>query len=163
MKYVIVKGASNHGKSTTIDAVCRILNPERIERLNTDKKQLQYFDRNEPMHNGCFVIWVSGKIVLVSAGATTEHKTRITVLIEILIELNIQIDFAIVAMRSREQTEGFNTPEELKLLGDYLGTVEINSIPGDYQNSSEWKDRVQDIVNMLWKAGLEVESQAMAG
>lgn len=163
MKYVIVKGARDHGKSTTIDAVCSILNPERIQRVNTDKRQLEYFDRNEPMHNGCFLLRVHGKIILISAGATTEHKTRITVLIDILIELNIQTDFAIVAMRRCERMEGFNTPEELTLLGEDLGLVESNLIDGDYQNSSEWKDRVQRIVDMLRKAGLEIESKAVAG
>ena len=162
MKYIIVKGASHHGKSTTIDAVCRMLNPERVKRLNTVKRQLQDFDMNEePMHNGCFVLWVRGKIILVSAGATTEHKTKITVLIKILIELDIHIDFAIVAMRSREQTEGFNTQEELNLLGEYLGTVEINWLEGDYENSPQWKERVQGIVNMLRAAGLVMGEDAV--
>ena len=162
MKYIIVKGASHHGKSTTIDAVCRMLKPERVERLNTVKRELQYFDQSEPKHNGCFLLWVRGKIILVSAGATTEHKTSITVLITILIELQIEIDFAIVAMRSREQTKDFNTPEELKRLGECLGTVEISWIAGDYKNSIEWKDRVQGIVDMLNAAGLVTEDEMVA-
>jgi hypothetical protein len=163
MKYIIVKGASHEGKSTTIDAVCRMLNPDQVKRLNTSKKELQPFDMSEPMHNGCFVLWVRGKIILVSAGATTEHKTRITVLVSILIELEITIDFAIIAMRSREQTEGFDTPEELKLLGQDLGTIYIDKIDGDYENSQKWKDRAQGILDKLREAGLVMEMELEAG
>jgi hypothetical protein len=154
MKYILVSGASHAGKSTTMDAVCKMLKPDRIQRLNPDTKTLEDIGGVHHMLNGSFLLEVNGSIILVAAGATTEQKITITLLVKIAIELKLRIDFAIVSMRSYEKKTGFNTPEELKSLGECIGSFTVNKISGeDFKNSQQWKARVQGIVNLLAKHG----------
>jgi hypothetical protein len=72
------------------------------------------------------------------------------------------VDFAIIAMRSHERKDGFNTPEELLSLGEDMGTVYINHLGEDYHNSEEWKKRVEGIVDTLKKHGLEIPEILLA-
>lgn len=155
MKYILLKGASHAGKSTTMDAVCKMIKPDRIRRLNPNAKTLEDIDGIDGMLNGSFILEVNGMILLVAAGATTEQGVTITMLVKIAIDLKIRIDFAIVSMRSYEMKSGFNTPTELKSLGECIGTFVIHKVPGDnFRNSEHWKARVRGIVNLLEEHGL---------
>src|ERR1700757_2128780 len=104
MKYILIIGTTNAGKSTTIDAVCKKLNPTSVQHLKSDKT-FEKVAIDVDILNGTYLIEVNGKIILVSAGAPTEQNIRITVLIEICIKLKIKIDFALVAMRTVERRE----------------------------------------------------------
>jgi hypothetical protein len=120
MKYILIIGRANDGKSTTIDAVCKQLKPTRVEKLDVRRRMIEEQDNSVPILNGTYIIEAQGKIILVVAGAPTEQGTTITVLINICIELKLKIEFALVCMRSYERSEGFNTRVELKELGQCI-------------------------------------------
>lgn len=155
MKYILLKGASHAGKSTTMDAVCKMLKPDHIQRLNPTAKTVEDIDGIYEMFNGSFILEVNGVIILVAAGATTEQGVTITMLVKIAIALKIRIDFAIVSMRSYETKDGFNTPTELNSLGECIGTFVVHKIRGDdFRNAEQWKTRVQGIVTLLEEHGV---------
>lgn len=157
MKYILIKGTSHAGKSTTMDAVCKGLNPSRVQRLNPGKGTLEDFDTSHEMLNGSFVLEVHGTIILVAAGATTEQGFKITTLIDIVVRLKGKIDFAIVSMRSYELKEGYDTPSQLAQVGKCIHEVCIEKIPGDdFMNSTEWLDRVTGILEALRLHGVAV-------
>ena len=149
MKYILLIGTKDAGKSTTVDAVCKRLKPDVVKQLQWDKT-FKDVDPSKEIRNGTYLIQVQGKFILVVAGAPTEQGIRVTVLINICIELNIKIDFALVVMRSYERSEGFKTREELKKLGECVYEDTIYNISGeDYQNSAEWNERINRIVNSI--------------
>ena len=158
MKYILVRGASHEGKSHTMDGVRKALNPSRIQRLNTTTKTLEDFDMSKEMHNGSFVLEVNGKIILISAGSPTEQSIQITGLIELVILLKGEIDFAIVSMRSYEKKSGFDTPAELAAAGDCILDISIEQVAGDYKNSVSWRSRINNIVEALKSNGLMVRT-----
>jgi molybdopterin-guanine dinucleotide biosynthesis protein len=149
MKYILLVGTKDAGKSTTIDAVCKRLKPDAVKQLHWDRT-FKDVSPTQKIRNGTYIIQVKGKFVLVVAGAPTEQGIRITVLIQVCIELNIKIDFVLVVMRSYERSEGFNTRQELKELGECVYEETIYQIPGDnYQGSVEWNERVNKIVDCI--------------
>lgn len=156
MKYILLKGASSSGKSTTMKAVCKVIKPDRIQRLRPGIRTLEDCDVNVDMANGTFVVQKGEMIILTSAGSPTEQGIRITVLIEMVIELRGRVDIAIVSMRKYEQKEGFDTPMELNGLGECLHIETIRRIPDDFVKSAEWNSRIVRIVNVLENAGVEV-------
>jgi hypothetical protein len=156
MKYILLRGASHAGKSTTMDAVCRRLNPSRMQRLNVLAQTLEDIYAGDVVANGTFVLEVDGKIILVSAGSPTEQGFTITLLIEIVIRLKGKIDFALVSMRSYELKDGFDTISELELLGDCIQQVHINRLPDDYEHSAEWQGRIASILNILAVHGIGI-------
>jgi len=149
MKYILLIGTRDAGKSTTVDAVCKILRPKVIKRLQ-GKETFTEVGSDEQIHNGTYLIEVNGKSILVVAGAPTEQGIRITILVQICIELDIKLDFALVAMRSYERSEGFNTREELEQLGECVHQESIYKIPGEgFRQTDEWKGRIDRIVNIM--------------
>jgi hypothetical protein len=162
MKYILLRGASHAGKSTTMDAICKRLHPARVQRLNVDAQTLTNYDIEGEMANGTFVLEVNGKIILVSAGSPTEQGYTITLLIDIVIRLKGRIDFAFVSMRSYELKDGFDTISELDRLGDCIQQVRINRLPDDYAHSEEWLARIASIMETLARHGLELGEVASA-
>ena len=158
MKYVLIRGAKDDGKSTTIDSVCKQLKPSRIQRLNINEENLEIVDNTIDIQNGTFIIEVNGKIILVVAGTPTEQKITITVIIEIVIKLKIKIDYAIVAIRSFEKKDGFDTGNELAKYGDCILEERIYRIDDDKNHDDEnwfkdtevWNKRIFKIVSCLY-------------
>lgn len=150
MKYVLIIGASENGKSTTINEVCKKLKPTRSWELNSDGLFVEV-KANIGMFNGTYLIEVNESIILVAAGSPTEQDITITVLVDIAIKLKFDIKILIVAMRSFEKKEGFDTPNELKKIGENIYQEKIYKIAGDYKNTAEWNDRVKKIVSVLIK------------
>ena len=92
MKYILIIGTKDAGKSTTIDAVCKKLKPTSVERLNSEKV-FEKVSNTVDILNGTYVIEVDGKIILVVAGAPTEQGITITVLIKICLKMFLVIYF----------------------------------------------------------------------
>lgn len=154
MNYILLSGTSNAGKSTTIFAICQALNPSKVWKVDLWDKLLEpaTLDR---IYNDTFLIEVNGKMILAVAGAPTEQCEKISVIIDILIKLKIKIDFAIVAMRSYEKKEGFDTRGELTELGTCVLDEQIWQIEGDdYKQSKEWRARINRYVRLI-KGNLE--------
>lgn len=158
MKYILIIGAKDVGKSNTVDGVCKKLNPTKIQRLDAHNKTLKDCEITESILNGTYIIEVKGKVILIVAGTPTEQEIRITVIMQICVELNIKIDFAILTMRTFEKSIDkhgvrFNTWQELKEFGECILETKIyNRIEGDgdtYKQTAEWKERVENIVKHL--------------
>ncbi|MFD2921779.1 hypothetical protein ACFS6H_18815 [Terrimonas rubra] len=151
---ILLVGASNAGKSSTIQNVCKKLNPQKVFQLWPDPKN-HTNSKIEPsstdaIFNNTFIIEVAGKLILVCAGAPTEQNIRITILIEICITLKIDIFFALVAMRSFEKREGFDTPAELRLKSNIILEERIHRIQGDnFMETPEWNTRINGIVKLI--------------
>ena len=152
MKYILIIGTTNAGKSTTINAVCKKLNPTSIQCLKSDKT-FEKVAIDVDVLNGTYLLGINGKIILVSAGAPTEQNIKITILIEICIKLKIEIDFALVAMRTVERREGFNTKKELKEFGECIFEERIWQVNGDnFESSKEWQNRIDKISGLIKNA-----------
>lgn len=150
MKYIIIIGKGNSGKSTTIDAICKRLKPDEIFLLNSDKFLNVPID--SVIHNGTYLLRVKSKSILIVAGAPTEQRIRITILIEICIKMSIKIDFALIAMRSYERTIGYNTKNELEIFGECILMRKIEKVIGDdFRQSLIWNNRVNEIFNLINK------------
>lgn len=153
MKYILITGTKDSGKSTTVNAVCKRLNPSVIYRLTADRT-FEKVDITIDLLNGTYIVEVSGKIILVIAGAPTEQNIQITILIEICIKLKIKIDFALVSKRTFERSENFDTVNELKNFGECVLEEKIYRIVGEnFKESKEWKNRIERIY-MLVKTAL---------
>jgi len=150
MKYILIIGRANDGKSTTMEAVCKLLKPLKIQRLNVPSKKLEEQESTVSILNGTYVINVNGKIILVVAGAPTEQGFSITVIIKICIELDIKIDWALVSMRSFERSNGFHTRMELEQYGECILEERIWRINNPQFNDTDaWKSRINKIVNLI--------------
>ena len=154
MKSILIIGASNAGKSTTIREVCRRLKPSKVYRLYADIENLENsrIDLSEvdKIFNDTFIVEYQGKFILVVAGATTEQNIQITTLIEICIKIKIYISFLLVSMRSFEKREGFDTPKELKNNSEIVLTEKIYRINDEnFMNNNEWQKRIDKIVKTL--------------
>jgi hypothetical protein len=150
MKYVLVIGRKDDGKSSTMEDVCKQLAPTKVERLNIEKKSLEMCENSIPILNGSYVITVKGRTILVVAGAPTEQGFSITLIIKICIELNIEIYFALVSMRSYERAEGYDTKNELLKFGDCVLQERIWKIEGEkFRETKEWKCRIEKIISLV--------------
>lgn len=154
MKSILIIGASDAGKSTTMREVCKRLNPTKVYRLFADKYILENsriaLSEVTNIFNDTFIIEVHGKSILVVAGAPTEQIITITILIEICIKIKIDISFALVSMRSYEKREGFDTPNELKAKSEVVLTEKIHRIGADkYMKDPEWIRRIDKIVEAI--------------
>ncbi|MEO8759755.1 MAG: hypothetical protein ABI388_01950 [Bacteroidia bacterium] len=153
-KSILIIGASNGGKSTTMQAVCKKLNPTKVFKLcpNVDNYKESSIEISTLDHifNDTFIIEVNAQFVLVCAGAPTEQKIKITILIDICIEINIDISFFLVSMRSFEKKEGYKTQIELSNKSHIILTERIYRInDDDYKNTNEWKDRINRITKLI--------------
>lgn len=149
MKSILIIGAADAGKSTTAQEVCKRLKPTKVSRLNISEENL--IDAEiENIFNNTFIIEVSGKLILIVAGATTEQGFKITVIIDVCIKLKLNISFALVSMRSFERKKGFDTKTQLSSNSDILLEERIFKINDkDFRDSKEWKSRTQRIVNLI--------------
>ncbi|MBS1526373.1 MAG: hypothetical protein JST19_12035, partial [Bacteroidetes bacterium] len=120
MKYILIIGRANDGKSSTMREVCRRLAPTQIWQFRHADRTFQIVDNTHDIVNGSYLTEVAAKIILVVAGAPTEQRISITALLKICIELNIKIELALVSMRSFEKTEGYDTKNELRKVGECL-------------------------------------------
>lgn len=154
MKSILIIGASNAGKSTTMNEVCKRLNPSEVYKLIVNRGDFEK-SRIEPaeideIFNNTFIIKVKGKFILVVAGAPTEQNIKITVLIEICIKIEIEISFLLVSMRSFEKREGFDTPTELENKSEVVLTEKIYRIGEEkFEESVEWNSRINTIVDLV--------------
>jgi hypothetical protein len=154
MKSILIIGASNAGKSTTMREVCKKLSPSKVYRLyanknNLEKSRIELSDVKK-IFNDTFIIEIDGKFVLVVAGAPTEQKIKITILIEICIELKINISFILVSMRSFERSKNFDTPNELKKKSEIVLTEKIHIIKDEkFEDNIEWNKRINKIADTL--------------
>ncbi|MDR6459063.1 putative Fe-S cluster-containing radical SAM superfamily protein [Chryseobacterium vietnamense] len=149
MKSILIIGASNAGKSTTAQEVCRQLKPNKVFRLDISKEELNDAEI-ENIFNNTFIIEVNGKLILIVAGATTEQGVKITAIIDVCIKLKLDISFALVSMRSFERTEGFDTKNQLSSISEILLEERIYKInEADFRNSKEWKSRIEKIVRLI--------------
>lgn len=148
MKYILIIGASRSGKSTTINAVCKKLKADKVWQLNSES-QFTEVDKTTEIKNGTYIIEVSGKIILVVAGSPTEQEITITIIIKVALKFKATIDFAIVTMRSFEKREGYDTPNELKLLGEKIYQEKIYRIEAELENNPIWNKRVNNIIEII--------------
>ena len=146
MKSILIRGAKNSGKSTTIQAVCENLNPKKVYMLSDDLIESEI----ENIFNHTFIIEVNGKLILIVAGTPTEQDWKITDIYKHCQKLNLDIHFLIVAMRTFEKKDGFNTLKELEKISSIVLKEEITRIPGaNFKKTKEWKDRIERIVNVV--------------
>lgn len=145
MEALVIKGRSSDGKSTTMRELCKALNPQKVMQVNLKEKILTKSVASD-IQNGTFIITVSGKDILISAGSPTEQGVKITRILEICKTLGYKIDFALVSMRTRERKQGFSTISELKKIASNVTVEPIKKISGsDFLHSSEWSKRISDM------------------
>jgi len=155
MKYILLKGKMNAGKSSTITAICQNFNISSCQRITLDangKLKIQN-DTSNNFGNGTFIINVNGSNILIVAGAPTEQKIAITLILIFIMELQIEISFALISVRSREVLAGFDTVSELEKLGHVcILEEEINRIDtDDYTSTSIWENRIKKISDLINK------------
>lgn len=147
MKYILVRGTANSGKSTTMNEVCKRLNPVIIKKLKNNS--FVESDKDVKILNDTFLITYKSKNILVVAGAPTEQNRKITDIIKICINLNIEIEIALVSMRSVERKENYDTPSELKKIGTCILDEQIWKIEGEYSESKKWNNRIENIISLI--------------
>ncbi len=156
MKYILIVGKKDAGKSTTISNVCERLKPTKIQRLIIYENSIhsgyrcEDVDQVDEIFNGTYILEVNGKVILIVVGSPTEQKRSITILIEITIKIKIRIDFALIAVRTSERLEGFNTWDELKKYGSLILDEWIEKIKDEKFNETDlWKSRIEKITSLV--------------
>jgi hypothetical protein len=154
MKYILIKGSKDSGKSTTCNEVCRQLNPDKISVLRNGKdKTNAFFEQVETtleILNETYLLEIGRKKVLIMSGSPTEQGIKITIIIEIIISLEIEIDFALIAMRSFEKAPDFNTIKELELVGESVLIEKIERINDSvFMQTDIWKSRIERITKLI--------------
>lgn len=150
MKAIIIRGAGNEGKSTTIREVCKRLKPQGVYKLDISKKEKVEEDIDK-ICNDIYLIEVKGKYILVFAGSPTEISVNVSVAVDICIKIGIEISFAIVSRKYAERKVGFDTRKELKEKGfeviheELVRRIEQNN----FEQTEEWNKRVDNIVNKV--------------
>ncbi len=149
MKYIIIKGSRSSGKATTINEVCRRLNPEKIRKLYFSEKNkvfLETISQKADISDGTYIITVRKKNILVVSESPTEQRKRITSIMNTIINLQLSPDFAIVATRGLERLQNFSTCKELQNFGKCIYETKIWRIPSNMYNlTDEWNKRVSYI------------------
>jgi hypothetical protein len=156
MKYILIRGGSRNGKSTTIDAIAKKLKPSKVWQLNSQGIFISVSVEVD-IKNGTYIIEVNGVIILVVAGSPTEQDITITVLIEIALKQNFNLKILIVAMRTFELKDNFDTPKELEKLATKISEEKIYRINEDLKTSIEFKNRISKYTNLIQK---EIKSYA---
>lgn len=149
MKYILLIGAKEKGKSTTIANVCKKLKPSKIWELDKEKHTFIEVEISTMIINGTYVIEVDGKFILVVAGSPTEQIITITILINIAVSQGFKISIILAAMRSFERLEGYNTPNELNNFAQEIDRIKIRKIDGDFMSNPEWQNRIERIVSKI--------------
>lgn len=152
MKYIIVKGKANEGKTTTIAQVVKELNPIEIKSIIFDEDEairLVELNLSEVLENGLYLIKTNNLVIIIVIGAPTEIDIPISIIFNKILELKVNIDFAIIAVREREK-DGFNSRQELQKFGAEIYFEHIEKIPViDFKNTEDWKNRVKRILNSI--------------
>lgn len=155
MKSILIIGTSDGGKSTTITELCKKLKPTEVCKLNTSQRKIETAEVTD-IFNNTFIIKVKGKYILVVAGAPTEQNIKLKVLIQITIELNIEISFLIVAKRTSERKNGFNTLEDINNSSKLLHTEKLKRIPltnkndlNSFKENQDWIDRINRLEKII--------------
>lgn len=156
MKYILITGTKDSGKSTTIQELCRQLKPNEVWKLeisNKDFKESNLEKSNvELIFNNVFVLRINDINILVVAGCPTEICTRIKDLLEICKILGLNISFAIIAKRYFERKKGFNTLEELSNSGIFIHEEMISKINNsDFLENNIWMDRIKRLKSIVQK------------
>jgi len=143
----------NAGKSSTITAICKNFNINSYQRITLDangKLKIQN-DTSNNFGNGTFIINVNGSNILIVAGAPTEQKITIILILIFIRELQIEISIALISVRSREVLAGFDTVSELENLGHVCILREeiIRIDTDDYTLTSAWQDRIGRISDLI--------------
>ena len=148
MKYILLKGKMNAGKSETITSVCKNFDVNSCQRISLNAEG-ELIIKNDG--NGTFIINVNGSNILIVAGAPTEQKITITIMLKFLAQIQVEIAFAIISVRSREVLAGFDTANELNKLGHECVLEEevIRIDSDDYSVTTNWRDRVKRIVELI--------------
>ena len=159
MKSILITGAKDSGKSTTIQEICENLNPSKIYKLNIDNSQIEnnQIERSflsegklDNIFNDTFVIEVQGKLILVLSGCPTEQGIKLTIIFECCIFLKLDIKFSIVAKRLFEKKENYNTEEELKNKSEIIYKETISKIKSiDYKINPMWDLRIKNMVSLI--------------
>jgi hypothetical protein len=153
MKYILLKGKMDAGKSSTITAICQNFNISSCQRISLDangKLKIQN-DTSNNYGNGTFIINVNGSNILIVAGAPTEQKITITLILIFIMELQIEISIGLISVRSREVLAGFDTVNELEQQGHVcILEEEINRIDrDDFALTSVWQNRIRKISDLI--------------
>jgi len=155
MKSILIIGTRDGGKSTTITEICKMLKPSKVHSLNLTEKKLKTADVKD-IYNNTFIIEVKGKLILVVAGAPTEQQVTLKVIIEICLEINLEISFLIVAKRTSERINGFNTLNDINEFSQLLHTERVNLIELTDKNDLEsfkqnqlWKNRIEKLTKIV--------------
>src|SRR5690606_33492443 len=155
MKSILIIGKSDGGKSTTITELCKRLKPTEVYKLNTSQRKIETAKVTD-IFNNTFIIKVKGKFILVVAGAPTEQNIKLKVLIQITIELNIEISFLIVAKRTTERRDGFNTLEDINNTSKLLHTEKLKRISllnendlNSFKENQDWIDRINRLEKII--------------
>ena len=154
MKYVLIRGAKDSGKSTTADSVSKQFKKTSVRSLLKGLDGELYLseeDINKQIENGTYLIETANQILLFVAGAPTEQKITITVLITFLVSLNINISFALIMMRSHERLNDFDTRQELDELGfECIFEEHIYRINNDaFKETELWNNRISKITETI--------------
>lgn len=155
MKSILIIGTRDGGKSTTITEICKMLKPSKVHSLNLTEKKLKTADVKD-IYNNTFIIEVKGKLILVVAGAPTEQQVTLKVIIEICLEINLEISFLIVAKRTSERINGFNTLNDINEFSQLLHTERVNLIELTDKNDLEsfkqnqlWINRIEKLTKIV--------------
>ena len=154
MKSILIIGKADAGKSTTMREVCKRLKPTEVFKLNTDT---EFFKNSklekaeiQDIFNDTFIIKVKGKLILVVVGAPTEQRIKLTILIEICIEIEIELSFLLVSKRSVERIKGFDTVTEISTKSNLILSQKIYRIADEnYKDTQEWNKRIDSIVKLV--------------
>lgn len=151
MKSILIIGKKDGGKSTTIAEICKRLKPSEVYKLDTNQKKLIKASLTD-IFNNTFIIKVRGRYILVVSGAPTEQNIALKLIIKITIELNIEISFLIVAKRTSERKDGFNTDKDISDASTLIHTEKLNKIslkdPNDslsFKQNKDWIDRINKL------------------
>lgn len=147
MKYILIRGTKDAGKSTTMNEICKRLKPSSIKKLR--ENNFVDVELDSEIFNDTFLITYRNKNLLIVAGAPTEQNKTITYILTICIELKIEISLSLVSMRSFEKKKNYNTPEELLKFGSCIFDEQIWKINGDYRTSKEWNSRIENLITLI--------------
>lgn len=155
MKHIVLIGSREAGKSSTVDAIVKQLNPSKVYSIDVGGKtatELAISSDTELM-NGTYVIEVNNKLILICAGAPSEQNIRIFVIISTAQAIfDNKISFAIVSKRQRETLSEF---DKLNALSECVRTERIKRIPGTttetFKSDSRFLERVKCLYDIVLK------------
>lgn len=153
MKHIIIEGNESAGKSETVNAICKKLNPSKIYEIDIRNATSRVYPPGQDLINGTYVIEVNGKSILVVAGAPKEQVMTISAIIKVVIKLNFDISFAIVAKRTYEGVRKYHTIRELDAISTCLGIEHIAFIEGTDESTirtdPKFLKRVEKLYNIV--------------